>query len=150
MLTSAVSGVDAVRRRSVLTRRARVGSTRVRPLHPHAVHRAAEAGTTHIERARSNCKLAWAQVRACVRACVPRTACARGPARCRCAAPASAYARGVCMRVSVCVREVGACANVSVCVCVCVYSRVSPLPRRPQRRVPHAIDFRACAAERLG
>ena len=25
-----------------------------------------------------------------------------------------------------------------------------PLPRRPQRRVPHAIDFSARAAERLG
>jgi hypothetical protein len=103
----------------------------VRPLHPHAVHRAAEAGTAHgptgsLRGPRCVC--------ACVRACVPRTAFARGPARWRCAAPASACARGVCMRVSVCVREVGACVIVSVsvcvcgcvraCVCVCVFARV--------------------------
>ena len=35
-------------------RLARVGRTCVRPLHPHAVHRAAEAGATHVEHAWSH------------------------------------------------------------------------------------------------
>jgi hypothetical protein len=92
-------GVEC-RSASQRARRARVGGTRVRPLHPHAVHRAAEAGATRVERAWSNrkCACQGACMRACARACVLRTACACGPARSRCVAPTSACSRGVRLR----------------------------------------------------
>jgi hypothetical protein len=109
MRTSPVSGVDAVR--SVHTRRARVGGTRVQPLHPHAVHRAAETGTTHIKRTvvrPQACVRACVRgrVSACVRACVPRTACAR----------AVLHSGGGVQRLHLRVRLVRVCAGVSVCV----------------------------------
>ena len=121
-------GVDAIRRRSVLGLLA--SEAPVCPLHPHAVHRAAETGATRIGRAWSNRKRVGqgARVRACVRACVRGCGRTRACVRARlhalraCVRESSLRVRSYaalvrsaytcvcewCMHVRVCVREVGA------------------------------------------
>jgi hypothetical protein len=107
----------------------------VRPLHPHAVHRAAETSANSHRGRRGPPGSGRAKVRACVRECVRACVRAENSLRVRsctvavCSAYICVFAWCVYARECLCC-EVGACVNVSVrvyvclCSCACVYSRV--------------------------